>query len=216
VPLKTVYLSDVVPIYVGVYNMRSDDIYDVKVYVNCSGNVLQKEKDVAVLSPNSGKTFVVMFSPPSNLSRDTINVTVSYSDDVGNRYSISKSVDVSIIPKYTVTVTNVEYKKDKIKGDVGNRGFSKVYGVTVCINAGDTRKEYFIGSIAPSDVQEFEVDFPKKDNITIEVVWTNEFGEEFKITKSLRLQQSNQLGSADMAFYAIVSIIVGICLRRRK
>ena len=215
--LKEIYRSDVVPILLKITNARTDEIHDVKIHMTVNGSVLPKDIEVPYLEPNTSKIIIFKYSPPEDGLDDKLVAKIEYEDCMGNRYQTSKSVSIKIIPEYTLTLTNIDVKDGKIAGDIGNQGRGTVYSVLLHIKSEGGEKDYFIGMIKPSDIQEFEVKLPGKKYI-ITVTWTNELGEQFKFTKEVYGGQSTQYTQVTyvMIGLVVVIIIVGIFHLRRK
>jgi hypothetical protein len=217
-PLKEVYLSDVVPVFLKITNARADRIHNIKIHIISNGTLLEKDVEIPYLEPNTGEVIVFKYSPPKDRLEDKLIAKIEYEDSMDNRYQISKSISIKVIPEYTLTLTNIDVKDGKVSGDVGNQGYETVYSVLLHVSSEKGEKDYFIGKISPSDIQEFEVKL-SGNKIHLTVTWANELGEKFNFTKEVYVGESIQfiqIGCVVFGLVVVVVIIGVLYLRRRR
>lgn len=187
VPYSSVYLYDVIPIKVGLSNLRDDTLYDISLTANSQlGEFSESSKDVAKLGPDDTKKLTLLYSPTES-GQDTINLNIAYEDSMSNSYEYSVSRTVKILDEASMSVTgvNIEAKttggtstgqqggpgifrggasetspvttQATISGDVSNNGWSEALNAYVYVDLGGSSESYFVGSIDPSDFQSFSI-----------------------------------------------------------
>ncbi len=201
-PVKVVHVGDVIPIQVKLFNTGCT-VKRVMVNMKANGTFLEKSAYLPYL--NRTATLVFNYSPPPS-PRDRIMTTVEYSDSLGNRYTVTGNLTLNVSLNPVLSLSNVELKDGKLKGDVGNCGVSSVFGVVVSASSDGIKKSYFIGEIKPQDLQEFEIKLPFSRDVNVTVKWTNTLGEKFYITRELKVEK----GTLQISDEAIVAVAIFI------
>ena len=226
-PHTSYYLCDVIPVSVGVSNLRGDTIYSVRVELKSGG--YEKSVVIPFIKPDSLKK-VTINCPALKPGKQDIEVVVSFRDSLNNSYRVVRNVVVSVKPEKAVSISDMSLEKSgngfEISGDVDNNGWSRVYSVTVTA-VGKKNKSYFIGTIDPSDYDTFDI--VTQNATKIVVTWQNELGESFSASKPVhigyekRAVETSGNGSATLVAFAgallvliIVAVSVYLSWKRRR
>lgn len=190
---STIYLYDVVPVKISVSNLREDTIYEVVINATSHKGIFSNDIKIDRINPLQSK-FVTIYYSPLQKGLDCITLNVSYKDEVGNNYRLVFKKNVEVLNETSVSVTNLEVdvkNEITVSGDISNNGKSEVYNVYTTASLNGVSKDYFIGSIDPSDFQSFSI--PIKGNgskVSIKVLWTNRLGKNFEITKTIEVKRT--------------------------
>ncbi len=220
-----VVLGDVVEVYLTLVNLRDDDIYFLKILPVAKEGIFHSEsEEIPVLSSRESKTIKFLYSPTES-GKNLLFFDICYKDRTNELFYVTKLVYIYVSNEYQVALTNLNVETGsviKIRGDVSNQGRSKVYNVLVELNTGDEAKNYFIGSIDPSDFESFE--FELKKNVSkaeLRVIWTNELGEKYEFKKKVTImklpvkRKSPEFMTAALAFsIGIFALLSAIWIKR--
>jgi len=225
-PHTSYYLCDVIPVSVGISNLRGDTIYSVKVKLKAGS--YEKSVIIPYIKPDSLKK-VTINCPALNPGKQDIEISLCFKDLLNNSYRIVRNVYVNVKPEKAVSISDMSLEKSEngfeITGDVDNNGWSKVYSVTVTA-VGKKSKSYFIGTIDPSDYDTFDI--VTQNATKIVVTWQNELGESFSVSRSVHIGYEKQVvetsnGSATLVAFAgallvlfIVAVSVYLSWKRSK
>ena len=236
IPSNNLYLYDVIPIQIALTNLRNDDIYSLHITPESGKGVFSRGSEIAILNSGESRTSKIYYSPHSP-GEDVILLKINYSDESGNVNVIQRTINVKILNQPSVSLTNLNIKiksqsatsppqrrgffrpartperpssiQITLSGDISNNGISPVKNVYVHTDSG---KDYFVGSIDPSDVESFSISTGKVKISRVTVTWTNSLGEEFSISKSQTFRPpatplQNKTGTN---FFNIILVVVAI------
>ncbi len=208
------YIGDCIPISVEIANLRGDNIYNITVTLSSKlGTFSDDVAKIAEIKSGESKNLEFVYSPKSG-GEDSISVTVSYSDEFGNRYESKSLVRIKVLDSLALSLTNIETMaegfKTRISADISNNGRSEVYNVYAIAVCGDKRKDYFVGNIDPSDFQSFDLALECNETIKIIVTWSNELGEHFELSKLIEAESPSlpKPDSKPLIIAAAAAIIV--------
>lgn len=211
-PYKTLYIGDTVTIPVEITNLRGDDIINIAVKATSNLGTFSDVVEIAKLSSGESKNLNFKFSP-SKGGDGSINITVEYFDEFGNRHSLSKVISVNVLDSLAVAITNLNVERDalqvSVSGDVSNNGRSQVYNAYVVASCGEYSVDYFMGNIDPSDFQSFDLPVKCNNTVLITVSWSNELGEKFEIQKEVDIGVEH-VQIEKNKFPLLISIVVAV------
>ncbi|MFW6186117.1 MAG: hypothetical protein ACOC5C_05495, partial [Halobacteriota archaeon] len=217
-PYNSVPVRDVVPLDVTVSNLRNDTIYSIKVTASLKDS--EKTKEIASLGSEKSSRVSFQFSP-RNTGENTIQMDISYKDELNNQYSETKEVRFLALEEKPVSVSNIRTEKEvdgiTISGDVSNSGRSTVYNVLLSMQVGNEIKTFYLGSIDVSDFDSFEFEFSNMNASKgfLTVSWNNELGEKVELGQEISLPEekvSQATGGGNLMMIGSVIAIVVLAL----
>ena len=189
---SNVYLYDVIPIKVTLSNLREDDIYEITAIVNSSNGIVFGNIKIPKLDSMQDKTSIVYYSPNKS-GLDEIKIKITYKDEIGNVYYLEEKKKVEVLNETTVAITNLDVNTKNgvtISGDVSNNGRSEISNVYAIVSLESVSKDYFIGSIDPSDFQSFSISLNGNGSkALVKVLWTNKVGKNFEVVKEVKVKR---------------------------
>ena len=246
VPCTNIYLYDAVPITLTLTNLRNDAIYSVVIGASSAKGSFSEKPEISMLKAGESRTIRLLYSPHKS-GDDVIKLKIRYEDELGNKYEIWKNLTVKVLESPAVMITNVNIEvksststqfkgpfmrpispaqppevKISVSGDVSNNGIGKVRNTYVYVDFGNAKKDYFVGAIAPSDVESFSIPANGNEKIVkVTVEWTNELGETFSITKEYQVSAPQIQANPSVNFPLIIGIVTVVAIaayfwRRRR
>ncbi len=223
-PHSVYLLFDAVPLSITITNLRTDSIYSVSVRV-ISGN-FRKVEVLPELKPGESDRITV-YCPASNPGNDTARILVTYTDYLGNRYELEKTVSFRVLPEKIVSISDLSIERNgngyEITGDVSNSGWNKIYGVTVTA-CGKKNVSYFIGTIDPSDYDTFDIVTNNASRVV--VTWQDITGNVYSVSevihiashvKQPKVENSNTpIVVSVIGAVVVMAIVLTAVLRRRR
>ncbi len=227
-PYNSVPVQDVVPLDVTISNLRNDTIYSIKVSASLKDS--EKTKEIATLG--SGKNSRVSFQfSPQDTGKNTVQVKISYKDELNNQYTEAEEVEFVALEEKPVSVSNIRTEKEvdgtTISGDVSNSGRSTVYNVLLSMQVNNEIKTFYLGSIEDSDFDSFEFEFSdinaSKGFLTVS--WNNLLGEKVELTQEIKLPEQkvgqaaeggNLMMIGSVIAIAILALVAVIWIKSRK
>jgi len=211
-PYKSLYIGDAVTIPVEITNLRSDTIYSIKVSGSSQLGNFSDSISIAKLESGAGRTLNFKFSP-SKAGSGEILFRVEFSDEFGNAEFIEKSFPIEVLESYAVAISNINILREGLKAsvsaDVSNNGRSRVYNAYAVAECQNYRTDYFIGNIDPSDFQSFELPLECNGSVRITVQWSNEIGENFRISQTVEFGE-RVVEVKENPFVTYISIAVAL------
>lgn len=184
----TMLIGDVIPVHIEVTNLRTDDVYDLRIETNAVPSSL----NIPLLKSGESKRFDVRFC--SNRSGEVfVKVVGEYKDEFNNVYEVSSSSKLNVLNETTLQFSSIEVERNfvvTLSGDVSNNGRSKVYNIYIIAIADGVTKTYYIDSLEPSDFDSFEFTFDNASSIILKAKWNNELGYAFEIEKVINVPKN--------------------------
>lgn len=214
-PYNSVPVQDVVPLDVTISNLRNDTIYSVKV----TASLEDSEKNKEIASIESGKSSRVSFQfSPQEVGKNTIQIDISYKDELNNQYSETEEVEFIALEEKPISVSNIRTEKEvdgtTISGDVSNSGRSTVYNVLLSMQVESEIKTFYLGSIEESDFDSFEFEFTQinasKGSLTVS--WNNELGDKVELTEEISLPEEEISQAARDGNLMMIGSVIAIAI----
>ncbi|MFO7967720.1 MAG: hypothetical protein R6U44_08995 [Archaeoglobaceae archaeon] len=228
IPYNSVPVQDIVPLDVTISNLRNDTIYSAKVSASLEGS--EKTKEIASLGSGEDSKVRFQFSP-QNVGENTIQVDITYKDELNNHYSETEEVEFFALEGKSMSVSNIRTDQDTdgttISGDVSNSGRSTVYNVLLSMQVNNQVKTFYLGSIDTSDFDSFEFEFSDIDASegVLTVSWNNELGEKVELNQEIDLpeerigqpaEDGNLMVIGSVIAIAILALVAVIWIKSRK
>jgi hypothetical protein len=211
-------LNDVVPIEVGITNLRDDKIYSIKIQlISDAGTFSSEELDIPVMASSESRTLEVLYSPDKP-HQSKIQLKVSYKDTVSIEYLMTKEIAIRVINESPVVLSNLEVEKDangvRISGDVSNVGLGNARNILLEITSGDERKTYYLGTLPPSDFDSFEFNLGNTtDTATLKITWMNDVGKKIEVSYPIEIPASSvEKTESKLSIIAIISAVAVIAI----
>ncbi|MBO8182602.1 MAG: hypothetical protein H0Z28_07395 [Archaeoglobus sp.] len=248
-PCTSAYLYDVLPVTLNITNLRDDPVFSIRIEASSQKGVFSENREIAMLKPGESESIHLFYSPEHG-GEDVLRFTIHYKDEFGNEGKITKELSLEILNKPAVDIAGVEIETKSssspqpkglfrpspattakveisVSGDVSNNGFGKIRGVYVYLDFGEIRKDYYIGSIEPSEAESFSIPATGSErSVKVTVEWMNELGMTKSITKEYQLTSTQPITRAKatnpllspylIGGLAIALVIVGYFLHRRR
>jgi hypothetical protein len=199
----------------NITNLRQDTIYSLIMSIEGDGIVSSRDVVLPALSSMDSVPFTIRVTPISSGTKH-LTLTYMYSDVLGKIYTGSTDLYIQVPDKDVLSLNGVEIKKDGIElniiGDVSNLGNYEVKGVTVSVLASDSEESYFIGALAPSDFNSFDINIPVKENtstITISIQFVTGVGQLITIQQNLPVKEKPVLKEPEIPkkYYILIGLI---------
>jgi|Deesub1362B_J571_1020462.scaffolds.fasta_scaffold00206_59 uncharacterized repeat protein (TIGR01451 family) len=217
VPYTTVPVFDVIPLDVTVSNLRNDTIYSIQISASMESSEEIKIKEIAYLNRLETSKVSFQFSP-AKTGKNTINVDIAYEDDLNNKYSGRKKVDIFVLDEKAISVTNIDTERSfegiTISGDISNSGRSTVYNVLLAMQLGDKIKTFYLGSIDSSDFDSFEFEFSNvnESKAALIVSWNNELGEKVEFTKEVEISEELTTKPPETGNLVLIGAVIAVAI----
>lgn len=210
IPYNSVLIQDVVPLDVTISNLRDDTIYSLEVTASLEDT--EKTKEIASLGSGEDSKVSFQFSP-QEVGKNTIQIDISYKDELNNQYSETEEVGFIALEEKPVSVSNIRVEKEvdrtTVSGDVSNSGRSTVYNVLLSMQVGDEAKTFYLGSIDVSEFDSFEFAFSgiNTSRGVLTVSWNNKLGEKVELSKEIDLPEQKIQTAGDSNLMIIGSVV---------
>ncbi|AGK60403.1 hypothetical protein Asulf_00374 [Archaeoglobus sulfaticallidus PM70-1] len=205
-------IGDVTPITLKLTNLREDTIY--RIVATATSDSYREVKELAILEPKQTAILTYRFSP-SKAGENEITFSITFDDDLGNSYSISKRITVRALDEKAVGISNLEVEREldgglKVTGDITNGGRSDVSDVVIEVVAGNDTKDFFVGKLESGDFYTFEFRINAEKGV-VRVLWSNGIGQKFELERPFEAKiNAVKVESKEGFPYAVIAAVVVI------
>ncbi len=220
-------INEVSTITVKIINPRSTDLNNVILSPSCEGALISPS-NIFVGTVSAGNSSTVEFTVNtvnSNSGNKNIKCIASYFNGDNIHTSEITSIDINVISKPTLTLTNVEIKnlgnKYTITGEINNIGTTDMKNVVISVldskgvNSTQPYPSYFIGSLEKDDFSSFELSAlvsPGTSEIPLLIEFRGTDNAYTSITKSIALDSVELPIQTDKEASSPLLLVIGIIL----
>ena len=210
--------NDVVPINVGITNLRDDTVYSIKIQLGSDTGVFSpKDIEIPSLKSSESKTLRIMYSP-DRPQKTSVQLKVSYKDTAGTLHTLNKVISIRVVNESPVVLSNLEVERGvegvRVSGDVSNVGLGNARNILLEITSGEEKKTYYLGTLAPSDFDSFEFKLGNASHSAIlRITWMNDVGKKIEMNYTISIPASSvEKTRNNLSIIAIVSAVAVIII----